>query len=563
MRAIRGATHRAHKCVRVLLLVIALAACGQSGPTRSAASLPPTAAVTPPVGVVRLSNGRGIEIACAGNHGSVVILEAGLGNTLAEWSNVMPGLSSDHIVCAYNRAGIGRSDPRPLPHGAAAAADDLRSLVQAARLSPPYTVVGASYGGLIAQLFASRYAQLVTGVVLVDSLTAQWDAKLERMLPAAEVAARRAIPNGEPVTNDEIRSSELATASESFPPVPLVVLRHGIPFPGDSEWPTAKVEGLWQAEQTGLASLSPKAVVLVATTSGHRIAEEQPDLVVAAIRSIADPGRWPPTAPAERPPFGLGAHLAGGVPGTVVFSTGHALVQSHADGSSPMTIKTLPGAMLTNPSIDNRGNIVGYIRRSGTGPDATSEAWVATANRRDRRVAQGVDGVSVSPDGSTLAYTSRGRSYVTSLSGAVSPTDLGAIACSTWSPGGDYLACDDPDDHLLLVKVSTGEHVEPAVGGPPNWPGAWSPDGSVLAFTSARDGNGDVFLFDLARHAERRLTDGPGNQAVDAWTSAGLIVTSSLPGADASDWFLVDASTGTVAALPGLRGATEPLAYRP
>jgi hypothetical protein len=61
---------------------------------------------------------------------------------------------------------------------------------------------------------------------------------------------------------------------------------------------------------------------------------------------------------------------------------------------------------------------------------------------------------------------------------------------------------------------------------------------------------------------ERRLTTAPGNQDAVAWTSAGLIVTSSLPDADVSDWFLVDPSTGEASVIQWMRGVPIPIAYR-
>src|SRR5204863_5125873 len=115
--------------------------------------------------------------------------------------------------------------------------------------------------------------------------------------------------NGEPIANDEIRASEVAAGdpTPAFPPTPLVVLRHGRPFPGDAQWPTAKVEALWRSLQESLARLSPKSTLLVATASGHRIHQEQPELVANAIHAVVDPSRWPPTSETPGSPFGAHA----------------------------------------------------------------------------------------------------------------------------------------------------------------------------------------------------------------------------------------------------------------
>jgi pimeloyl-ACP methyl ester carboxylesterase len=46
---------------------------------------------------------------------------------------------------------------------------ELRRLLDAARIAPPYIVVGHSFGGYNMRLFADRYVSEVVGIVLVDS----------------------------------------------------------------------------------------------------------------------------------------------------------------------------------------------------------------------------------------------------------------------------------------------------------------------------------------------------------------------------------------------------------
>ena len=207
------------------------------------------------------------------------MLENGLENTLDVWSQVMDRLAEVTTVCASNRAGLGLSDPRPAPHGSSSAVDDLHAALASAHLPSPYVIVGASFGGLDAQLFARRFPDQVAGVVLIDAIAPGWDRQLEAILTPTQVADRRAIPNGEDMTNEHIRASEdLVAAGPPFPTTPLVVIRHGIPFPGGPDWPTDNVEALWTSLQEGLAQLSPKSAVLVAADSGHRIIRANPTL---------------------------------------------------------------------------------------------------------------------------------------------------------------------------------------------------------------------------------------------------------------------------------------------
>ena len=269
-----------------------------------------------PTGCIDIGGGRHLDISCRGSGSPVVVLDAGLGNEMDVWSAVTMRVAEFTTVCAYNRAGLGTSDLRPPPHGAASAVDDLHALLGAAGLPAPYVLVGASFGGLDAQLYARRYPAETAGVVLVDAIAPEWDRKLEAMLSPALVAERRAIPNGEDLTNEDIRASELGLLSAPpFPPVPLVVLRHGRPFEMGPDWPTAEVESLWTSLQEGLAAMSPQSALLLAATSSHRIHQDQPDLVADAIHAVADPARWPPVA-ADRPAYGTGAPAAAPTPST-------------------------------------------------------------------------------------------------------------------------------------------------------------------------------------------------------------------------------------------------------
>jgi hypothetical protein len=73
--------------------------------------------------------------------------------------------------------------------------------------------------------------------------------------------------------------------------VPLVVIRHGLPFEGGSGWPTDAVERLWSGLQRDLAKLTPQGQVIVATHSHHRIQEDEPEVVSSAIEQVVRAAR--------------------------------------------------------------------------------------------------------------------------------------------------------------------------------------------------------------------------------------------------------------------------------
>ena len=111
-----------------------------------------------------------LHINCIGQGSPTVILEAASGSMSAHWVRVQNQLAQTTRVCAYDRAGLGWSEPGPEPRDARQVTSELHTLLEgAAGTEGPYVPVGHSYGGLYARMYAARYSQEVAGVVLVDS----------------------------------------------------------------------------------------------------------------------------------------------------------------------------------------------------------------------------------------------------------------------------------------------------------------------------------------------------------------------------------------------------------
>ena len=132
-----------------------------------------------------------------GNPGPTVILECGIGgSTASSWGWEQRQVERFAPVVSYDRAGLGASDPGPMPRDGERLVTELHTALGNAGLAPPYVFVGHSYGGLLARLFTEAYPAEVAGAVLVESShpraspSARSTRRYMGLLPLAPWAAR-------------------------------------------------------------------------------------------------------------------------------------------------------------------------------------------------------------------------------------------------------------------------------------------------------------------------------------------------------------------------------------
>jgi pimeloyl-ACP methyl ester carboxylesterase len=166
-------------------------------------------------------NGQNFHIETLGSSGPTVVFEAGQGNDFTTWRLVAGPVAKFAHVVLYNRAGLGKSLPlmrKSTAVTADAVATDLRALLTAADIPPPYILVGHSLGGLYVQMFARKYPGDVSGVVLLDSSST--DAPTELTTRATLEPGTAAYLEEEGVAES---NRQVANAGP-FPNVPLTVI---------------------------------------------------------------------------------------------------------------------------------------------------------------------------------------------------------------------------------------------------------------------------------------------------------------------------------------------------
>jgi pimeloyl-ACP methyl ester carboxylesterase len=263
--------------------------------------------------------GYKLHINCQGTGSPTVILDAGLGDWSTHWTSVQNLLKADTRVCSYDRAGYGWSDPGPRPRDSLRIITELHSLLDKAKIEPPYLLVGHSFGGINMRLFSSAYPNEVSGLVLVEashpeSLPYRRNEQGETHSPApylgnqlmvihpVDVDESKFPPEAIPAIHDNLlHTKSLVTSRGEYralafsvsellqaPPIgniPLTVITRGT-----REWPTGKdgdaQEKSWHEQQAELTKLSSIGTQRMAQKSGHHAHIDEPEVVADAVRDL-------------------------------------------------------------------------------------------------------------------------------------------------------------------------------------------------------------------------------------------------------------------------------------
>lgn len=264
-----------------------------------------------------------LEAVVDGRGPITVVFENGLATSLEAWAAVAPRIAERATTLRYDRR-------RAAPTGALATrtagdmVSDLEKLLSALALHPPYVLVGHSWGGIVARVFAHAHPTTVAGLVMVDATHEVIDSPALALLPAmysvmhlvTRIPAGRRWLFGQlcPATSPRayrdrleqtlgdrtrwtaalrtaraegagIRASldQVRRTCPDLPPTPIHVLTAG-GVSGANAKSVRRVHDAWQEA----VARAPLARYTNVPASGHQLPLEAPEPIIAAIVDVLD-----------------------------------------------------------------------------------------------------------------------------------------------------------------------------------------------------------------------------------------------------------------------------------
>jgi len=256
----------------------------------------------PPLGELVDVGGYKVHFYCTGQ-GSPTVMITGAGFSF-DWGLVQPEVAKFTRVCTYDVAGTAWSDAGP-PPTCAVRVKEIHSLLQ--KSEGAYVLVGLSIGALVARLYADQYPKAVAGMVIVDH--AFLDPERKSAPPAVDEngVTRPVLIFQTPIdaTVEDIshfeklpeRNRQMHRWAMSLNPLrPTVEVARECAAqvkPSLGTMPLAVIstgnqDAAYKRLQQELLKLSPNSRQHMATGSMHAVEIDQPEVVIEAIREIAD-----------------------------------------------------------------------------------------------------------------------------------------------------------------------------------------------------------------------------------------------------------------------------------
>ncbi|MGZ4809759.1 MAG: alpha/beta fold hydrolase [Thermoanaerobaculia bacterium] len=230
--------------------------------------------------------------------GPAVVFEAGFSSTLDSWGPVLTEVAKFASVFAYDRAGYGQSDPVAGERTYVAIANELHAVLQQEKFPSPFLYAGHSYGGALARVYAQLYPADVSAIVFIEPMSEVFinsDPDREKHL-AQQEAGLKGAPAGAKgewaYLEKEARAGYPDMKKYGNPHVPMALIVGSMNRA--NAWRTAQMEnyGVWILGRDD-------SMLIVSPNSGHLVMNDEPALVINAIRTLLFPNPISPLLRAE------------------------------------------------------------------------------------------------------------------------------------------------------------------------------------------------------------------------------------------------------------------------
>jgi pimeloyl-ACP methyl ester carboxylesterase len=245
----------------------------------------------------------GLESRKAGQ--PVVILETGALDPdtmpLDTWKAIFSGIGKIAPVLAYERRGNGFSEADTERPTLRRVGRVLHSLLQEAKIPPPYVLVGHSWGGNYIRAFYDQFPSEVVGMVFIDAATGVGPTRAEKaaVLPPERRAEALAppvlpqipasVPPGLRAELEEVGKEMVSDGAESRTLRPIT----GIPVAIVIATPPGRLKGdggpivrLGIQKDLELALAAPNGMLVTANHVGHAVHQRDPELVIGLIHHV-------------------------------------------------------------------------------------------------------------------------------------------------------------------------------------------------------------------------------------------------------------------------------------
>jgi hypothetical protein len=195
------------------------------------------------------------------------------------------------LVCAYDRAGVGASDPPArTPRSVRELVGDLDAFAAAARAAPPYLLVGQSMGGNVVFAYAQAHPQKVAGFVAMNPVppAETWLRAAKKAMTKREFADERSFYRGER-GNDESTSFLDPVLSNPLPSRMPYTIVYDDDCNGDSF--CRRIVKAETESTKSLAAVGDGGRFLHVKGAGHEIFTGNPELVQKTINDVLNKAR--------------------------------------------------------------------------------------------------------------------------------------------------------------------------------------------------------------------------------------------------------------------------------